>query len=156
MTCCGIWIVMGGLLAAGAAPVETAPVAKGNSAANGNPAASQELGKLQGSWRAVKFTVDGQAVDPNRSSKKGGGVSLELHGDHYEFKGMGIDFKGQVRIDPTTKPKRIEFVRAGGPKSVSSYELDGSALKLTGVNESPQEGEAEKPPEEWLFKRERP
>jgi uncharacterized protein (TIGR03067 family) len=150
MSLCGVCVVMGSLLAAGDTPVGSAPKG-GNS-----PAAGQEIAKLQGTWRAVKFTVGGRSVDPNRSTKKAGAVALELHGDYYEFKGLGIDFKGQIRIDASAQPKRIEFVRAGGLKSVSTYELDDGLLKLTGVNENQPEATAAKAPDVWVFRLERP
>ena len=130
MAMCGMWMMMSSLLAAGAAP-ETRP-GEAPSAAAG-----QQLAKLQGTWRALKLQVGGRTVDVPGRSKKDRGVSLEIHGDHYEFRGLGADFKGRLRIDASSKPKRIEMVRDDGQTTINAYRLDGDSLNLTGVSSDP-------------------
>ena len=127
MAACGMWTVVVGLLAVGAGPVESTPRPQLT------PAAQQQLSKLQGTWRALKLQVGGRTVDVPGRSKKDPGVSLEIHGDRYEFRGLGADLKGQIRIDAASKPKRLELARDDGQITLNTYRLEGDSLKLTGA-----------------------
>ena len=88
-------------------------------------------------------------------SKKYPGVSLELHGDRYEFQGLGADFKGHVRVENGTQDKRLEFVREDGTTTISTYRLQGDRLELTGVGANQKAKNEAESGEVWVFKREK-
>jgi hypothetical protein len=94
-------------------------------------------------------------VVPGRT-KKAPGVALDLRGDHFEFQGMGADFKGHFRIDAASTPQRIEFVRESGATTASAYELEADQLKLIGVTVGTGPGQTENAADVWIFKREKP
>jgi hypothetical protein len=146
----GMWIAVGCLLAA------SAQAAYYTSSGRTTGTASQDLSQLQGTWRALKLQVGERSIEiPNRS-KKNPGISLEVHGDHYEFHGMGATFKGRVRAAASTKDKRLEFVRDDGTTTTSAFRLEGASLKLTGMSATQNADDAEKGTEVWTFKREKP
>ncbi len=147
MISCGMGLIIGSLLATGAAP-----------APNEQPTAAdqQQLARLQGTWRALKLQVGGRTVDVPSRSKKNPGVSLEIHGDHYEFHGLGAVLKGRLRIDAGSKPKRIEMIRDDGQTTFNAYRLEGDSLKLTGVSADSGTREADKDAEVWTFNRAKP
>jgi hypothetical protein len=149
MSTCRIWIALGCLLAAGAAAAETASPGKADAATQ------RDMARLQGTWRARKLQVGKNIVDVPGRSKKNPGVSLELHGDRYEFQGLGADFKGHVRVASGTKDKRIEFVREDGTTTISSYRLEGDSLQLTGVSANQNAKNGEEVGQVWTFKREK-
>jgi hypothetical protein len=142
-------IALGCLLAAGAVAAETTSP---DQAAAAN---QRDLARLQGTWRAHKLQVGKRIVDVPGRSKKNPGLSLELHGDHYEFQGLGADFKGHVRAASGTKDKRLEFVRDDGTRTISTYRLQGDSLQLTGVSASQNAKGGEEAGQVLIFKREK-
>ena len=104
----------------------------------------------------LKLQVGDRIVEVPGRSKKNAGVTLELHGDHYEFRGLGAELKGHFHPDANTKAKRLEFVRDDGTTSISTYRLEGESLRLTGVTPGQDGKDAEKRPEVWTFQRDKP
>ena len=150
MTKFSLWLAVSTLLAAAVA------LADGNSTEPKlDTSMLPDTARLQGTWRVLRLKVGKETIEvPGRSGKKGG-VSLEMHGDHYEFTGMGQPLKGHFRVQTVGKDKRIEFTRDDGSVTLSSFQLQGESLKLTGLN--PTGGaKAAANAEIWTFERENP
>ena len=60
-------------------------------------------------------------------------MSLEIHGDHYEFRGLGADFKGRLHVASGGKQPRLDLIRDDGQTTANEYRLEGDSLKLIGV-----------------------
>ncbi len=98
MTRLGLWTALGCLWAAGTA------LAENTSPGNSDAATQQEVARLQGTWRALRLQVDHRTVEIPSRSKKNPGVALDLHGDHFEFRGLGAEFKGHFAPMPARSP----------------------------------------------------
>jgi uncharacterized protein (TIGR03067 family) len=69
-----------------------------------------DLERLQGTWHRVSVTVDGK----DRSAHEVRGQPMVIKGDQYTLT-MDTIRRGTVLIDPTTSPKRIDFLSTEGP-----------------------------------------
>jgi uncharacterized protein (TIGR03067 family) len=65
--------------------------------------AKGDLDKLQGTWKVVAVTIDGNK-QPADEADKG---ELVQKGDAYEFTMGGRTHSGTIKLDPTKKPKSI-------------------------------------------------
>src|SRR4051812_9867312 len=71
--------------------------------------AEEDAGKkdrelLQGTWTVVSAEHDGQPLDRIK------GNTLTLKGDRFTIKTRTAEFKGTCKLDPTKKPKTIDFL----------------------------------------------
>jgi uncharacterized protein (TIGR03067 family) len=102
-------------------------------------ALTKEMEKLQGEWSMVSGERDGQVLPEDRV-KSGKRV---LKGDRITVTVAGQVFlKAKITIDPTKKPKTIDYTITDGPNKgkmqLGIYELDGDMVKFCS---SPPEGE---------------
>ena len=93
--------------------------------------ASAEFKKLRGVWRLVEEIDDGKHMP-----------AAETKNNKLTFDGEGkwkveIDGKvvgeGTAAIDPSRKPKTIDYTFTTGVRFVAIYELDGDSFKHCGV-----------------------
>lgn len=95
-----------------------------------NQVVKKELNQLQGEWSMVSGSVDGQAMPDSlrRESKrvcKGDEVTVTVAGQ--------IFMKAKFTIDPSKKPKTIDYQVLDGPAKgktlLGIYELEGDTFK---------------------------
>ncbi len=89
--------------------------------------AKKEMAKLEGEWSMVSGEASGQSL-PEEAVKSGkrvckdGETTITISGKVY--------FKAKVTIDPTKKPKAIDYEMTEGPTKGKThhgiYELDGT------------------------------
>jgi uncharacterized protein (TIGR03067 family) len=94
-------------------------------------AKQKEMGLLEGEWSMVSGDADGVSM-PNaailngKRSAKNGETTITFGGQVY--------FKAKFQIDPTTKPKTIDYTMTEGPTKgkthLGIYELDGDTVKF--------------------------
>jgi uncharacterized protein (TIGR03067 family) len=94
-------------------------------------AAKKEMALLEGEWSMVSGEANGMAM-PEATAKtgkrvaKGGETSITLSGQVY--------FKAKFSIDPSKKPKEIDYEMTEGPTKgkthLGIYELDGDTVKF--------------------------
>jgi len=91
--------------------------------------AAKDLDSLQGTW-SVTSTQEGGKEQADQQSKK---LSIVIKKDVFSFKFEGqpktLDMK--LKLDPSTKPKAVEFISMirEGQVSHGIYQLDGDDLK---------------------------
>jgi uncharacterized protein (TIGR03067 family) len=91
--------------------------------------AAKEAKKLEGTWTAVSATKDGKELGKEKDKE------AVFSGDKLTLKGGGKEEKFTYKLDPSQKPKTIDFKSAGdAPKNSAPgkgiYELNGGTLKL--------------------------
>jgi uncharacterized protein (TIGR03067 family) len=93
-------------------------------------AIQKELAKMQGEWSMVSGSADGTAMPDNRLKQmkricKGDETTTMMGGQVY--------FKAKITIDPSKKPKTIDYQMTEGftkgKKQLGIYELDGDKFK---------------------------
>jgi uncharacterized protein (TIGR03067 family) len=99
-------------------------------AAEDNPAIKKDMAQLQGEWSMVSGTADGQPV-PEEMRKQ---MKRVCKGDEITVTAGGqIFLKAKVSIDPSRKPKTIDYEMIDGftkgKKQLEIYELDGDTFK---------------------------
>ena len=98
--------------------------------AEDNPAIKKDMAQLQGEWSMVSGTADGQPM-PEEMRKQ---MKRVCKGDEITVTTGGqIFIKAKVSIDPSRKPKTIDYEMTGGftkgKKQLGIYELDGDTFK---------------------------
>ena len=99
-------------------------------AAEDTPAIKKDLAQLQGEWSMVSGTADGQSM-PEEMRKQ---MKRVCKGDEITVTAGGQMFlKAKVAIDPSKKPKTIDYEMTDGftkgKKQLGIYELDGDTFK---------------------------
>ncbi len=95
-------------------------------------AIKKDRAKYQGIWRAVALEVDGKKL-PEKEARK---ITVTNHADGtWIIKVDGKEAsKGTSKIDPTQKPKTIDFIRPVGADKgktfLGIYEINGQTRKL--------------------------
>jgi uncharacterized protein (TIGR03067 family) len=94
--------------------------------------AKKDLDALQGTWTVESLEYDGQnETDMFKLALVFKGAVLTVEGDGEVRKGYG---KIRVKLDPSTKPKCVDFSIAAGTQQGSVlegvYELKGDELRL--------------------------
>jgi len=109
-----------GLAAATLAPVR----------AEENEAVKKDLAQLQGEWSMVSGSADGQPMpEPMRKQMK-----RTCKGDETTTTSAGnVFFKARITIDPSKKPKTIDYVMTDGftkgKKQLGIYEVEGDTFR---------------------------
>jgi uncharacterized protein (TIGR03067 family) len=89
------------------------------------------MSRLEGSWSMVSGKADGQVMPPGlvktgKRVAKGGETTIQVGGR--------VLFKARFRIDPTKKPRAIDYTMTEGPTKgktqLGIYELDGDTVKF--------------------------
>lgn len=92
-------------------------------------AASKELKALQGTWTVVAAEQDGDSLD-----RIVGGVMVVKDNNFHIKTKSGTELKGDLVLNPTKKPKHIDYVHQEGllkdKKWEGIYELKDDALKI--------------------------
>jgi uncharacterized protein (TIGR03067 family) len=91
---------------------------------------SEELEKLQGSWKVVTLEVEGREVPAGFF----GGAKIVVDGEKFSTVGMGADYGGRITVDVASEPKRFDVLFNEGPHaglaSRGIYELNGSKWRI--------------------------
>jgi uncharacterized protein (TIGR03067 family) len=94
-------------------------------------AAKKEMRQLEGEWFMVSGEANGQAM-PQELVKTG--KRLAKDGETTISMGGQVYFKAKFRIDPTKKPKAIDYTMTQGPTKgkthLGIYELAGDTVKF--------------------------
>ena len=90
-----------------------------------------DLKRLEGTWRMVSGEADGKKA-PEEELKK---IKVIFKGDAYTVMSDGrVEEKGTQKLDPTKKPKTIDYTMTEGPTKgkthLGIYELDGDTVKF--------------------------
>ncbi len=90
---------------------------------------AEEFAKLQGSWTVTAAEQNGKPLDVIK-----GGV-LTVSDRQFALKtAAGNEFKGELRLNPATSPKQVDFVHAGGATVWEGiYTADGDVFRLNYV-----------------------
>jgi uncharacterized protein (TIGR03067 family) len=90
----------------------------------------KELEKLQGTWLIQTLEMDGAVV----AGAAGMGAKITIENDKFTTTGMGATYRGTLKIDAKTAPKKLDMAFLEGPErgnsSLAIYELDGDSWKL--------------------------
>lgn len=90
---------------------------------------AEELQKLQGGWQVIAAEQRGKPFNAIR----GGGLVIEGR-TFFLRTAAGNEFRGDIRIDPTTAPKHLDFVHAGsGAIWNAIYSVDDETFRLNYV-----------------------
>jgi uncharacterized protein (TIGR03067 family) len=94
-------------------------------------AAKKELALLEGEWSMMSGEANGFSM-PKEMVKTGKRVAKE--GETTISMGGQVYFKAKYTIDPSKKPKAIDYVMTAGPTKgktqLGIYELDGDTVKF--------------------------
>jgi uncharacterized protein (TIGR03067 family) len=100
-------------------------------AARAEDAARKEMSKLEGEWSMVSGEANGQSM-PKDSVKSGKRVAKD--GETTVTIGGQVYLKAKFSIDPTKKPRAIDYTMTEGPTKgkthLGIYELDGDTVKF--------------------------
>ena len=93
--------------------------------------AKKDLDAMQGTWKIDSFTVAGEKAPADLLKK----MAFVIKDDKYSGQIDGKeDETGTIKVDPTKKPKTIEFnITSGkdkGKKQVGIYTLEGDTFTL--------------------------
>jgi uncharacterized protein (TIGR03067 family) len=105
--------------------------------ADEDSAVKKDLAALQGEWSMVSGSADGQPMpEKMREQMKRicKGDEVTVGPGTYSFGGAGqIFFKAKITLDPSKKPKTIDYEMIEGPtkgkKQLGIYEVEGDTLK---------------------------
>ncbi len=96
-------------------------------------AVAKELKDLEGKWKITVYHRFGRA-EP-MAAKRGEGFLLEGEDVQYFWGGSNKGGKAQYMVDPTAKPKQIEFVYTVGQERyhnrIGIYKLQGDKLEIS-------------------------
>jgi uncharacterized protein (TIGR03067 family) len=126
----------------------------------GEDAIEKERKNYQGVWKVVAFEVDGKEVDENNAKKL---TFINETDGTWKIESEGKEISsGKSDIDPTKKPKTIDFMPTSGVFSgneyVGIYELDKDTRRICFVEktkERPTEFSSPAGSGRYLFKFER-
>ena len=98
--------------------------------ADDNEAAKKDISQLQGEWTMVSGSADGQPM-PEGMRKQ---MKRICKGDELTvMMGDRTYFKAKITLDPSKKPKTIDYQMLEGPskgkQQLGIYELDGDSFK---------------------------
>jgi uncharacterized protein (TIGR03067 family) len=99
--------------------------------ADDSEATKAEMAKLQGEWSMVSGEAEGQAMpEAMRATAK----RVAKDNETTVMIGGQLFMKAQFSIDPSKKPKTIDYTMIGGfttgKKQLGIYELDGDQVKF--------------------------
>jgi uncharacterized protein (TIGR03067 family) len=113
------------LLAAGALALPLA-------ADTGKDSKKTDKERLEGTWKVIGGERDGMKLSDEDVKKLD--VTVTIKGDRYSAKANGEDEDGKIKIDPTKKPKTLDFIiESGSDKGktqLAVYSLEGDKLTI--------------------------
>jgi uncharacterized protein (TIGR03067 family) len=100
-----------------------------STAAPAQDKAAEELQKLQGVWTVTAAEQRGRPFD----LIKGGALTIAER--NFALKtAAGNEFKGEIRVNPSTTPRHLDFVHANsGPVWEAIYTVNDDVLRLNYV-----------------------
>lgn len=98
------------------------------SAATKDEAIKKDKDQLQGNWTIISVVSDGKTADVTKLV----GAKIIFKDDKAIGKGVRLTRGNEApfKLDPTLKPKTIDFVHDDGVITPGIYELDGDKLKI--------------------------
>jgi uncharacterized protein (TIGR03067 family) len=95
-----------------------------------NEAAKKDIAQLQGEWSMVSGSADGQSM-PDQMVKQ---MKRVCKGDEITTTmGGQLFFKARIRVDPSKKPKTIDYQMTDGltkgKEQLGIYEVDGNTFR---------------------------
>jgi uncharacterized protein (TIGR03067 family) len=100
-------------------------------AAGAQDALKKEMAQLEGEWSMVSGQANGAAM-PEAFVNSGKRVATD--GETTITFGGQVNFKAKFSIDPTKKPKAIDYTMTEGPTKgrthLGIYELDGDTVRF--------------------------
>ncbi len=90
---------------------------------------AEELAKLQGSWTVAAAEQNGKPLDVIKN-----GVLTVIDSRFALKTAAGNAFTGEIRLNPATSPKQVDFVHSGGSTVWEGiYTADGAVFRLNYV-----------------------
>jgi uncharacterized protein (TIGR03067 family) len=100
-------------------------------AEGGQEAVKKEMAQLEGEWSMVSAEANGQALPPESVK---GAKRVAKDGETTITIGGQVFFKAKFTVDPTKKPKAIDYTMTEGPTKgkthLGIYELEGDTVKF--------------------------
>jgi uncharacterized protein (TIGR03067 family) len=91
----------------------------------------KDTARLDGEWSMVSGEASGQSMPPEMVKT---GKRVAKDGETTVTMGGRVYFKAKFKIDPTKKPKTIDYTMTEGPTKgkthLGIYELDGDTVKF--------------------------
>jgi uncharacterized protein (TIGR03067 family) len=88
----------------------------------------KEMKSLQGTWAPTAVESGGAKATDEQLKKVAG--DLEIKGDKITMEIWSTPGKATLKIDPTKKPKTMDFVNDGKTTGLAIYELDRDTLRI--------------------------
>jgi len=89
-----------------------------------------DLDLLQGEWRITAMEMDGNAAPADMLA----GSSIVIRGSRFSSRGTGAEYEGEVVLDPSATPHRLDMKFDSGPEkgnvNLGIYEIDGDTWRL--------------------------
>jgi uncharacterized protein (TIGR03067 family) len=116
------------ILIGGCALLCAALPGRGDAGDSKEEAAAKELKQLAGTWIPTSAQVNGSIASPEEVRK----MKVVLAGEKWTLHLEGKTAEATFKIDPTKKPKTIDFhpANAKGQVLVGIYELNGDTLRI--------------------------
>jgi uncharacterized protein (TIGR03067 family) len=96
----------------------------------GERAIQEDLGQLQGTWKAVTFHVDGKPV----SAEELNSIRVVIQGTSSTITRGGASRTGELTLDPTRNPKIIDILLITGADQGTTlrgiYDLSGDTFRV--------------------------
>ena len=87
-------------------------------------------GKIQGTWKILKYVNDGEDETPETKDEM-----LTVKGNHYELKTKDGEYRGDLKLDDSAKPATIDATlfdtedkKLG--EAIGIYKMDGDDLMI--------------------------
>ncbi len=134
-----------------------------------DPAAADDAQQIRGTWSVMKLEqVNHQSTPEEVQKLQSGGFKIKFTDNQMIFLVDDDDSRMGYRLDPSKKPRQMEFIENGQVVARGIYELAGDDLKmclgrenLSGKSEAPRSFDLKqaKPgtfPTLWVLKRDKP
>jgi uncharacterized protein (TIGR03067 family) len=93
-------------------------------------ASAKDRKAMAGTWKFVSLELDGEKA-PEAFFKD---AAVVIKGDQFTVTAAEATYRGTFKLDPTQKPKTIDFTFTEGPEkgnvSLGIYELDGDSWRI--------------------------
>ena len=98
-------------------------------------AVKKDMKLLEGTWLMQSFEINGEALDADKVKS----ITVTIKGDRYSVDLGGKSFELTFKIDPTKKPKAIDFTIAKDDKKAVThgiYEVSADTFKVCRTTEA--------------------
>jgi uncharacterized protein (TIGR03067 family) len=91
---------------------------------------NDDLELLQGAWSISRLEVDGQTMPESMLAS----AKIAIKGNRFASTGMGVLYKGTLKLDTSTNPRQLDMKFDAGPEkgnlNLGIYRLDGDTWHL--------------------------